>query len=150
MKKFIALGIVLILALTLAACGAKGGKKDSIVGTWVTDTDWLFSQEGFNALKKLDPEFTAEEYTEMQKLYTTLPEDYLSKACMTFNADGTGTIVSILVDPDATENDITVEEITYTAENGKLTIQYWRFTDTLDYSLKNGRLILAGIQYKRK
>ena len=138
MKKFIALGIVLILALTLAACGAKDKKQESVVGTWVLDTDWIIATSAKYAAR----EYGLSEEECKEKVVQKSQSGSFDKYTLIFHADGTGITGGNKV-------------FTYSVKNSKLTISVGDGDekDILKCSLKDGKLILNSgrdaLQYKR-
>ena len=93
MKKFTAVLLVALMALSLIACGGKGG--NSIVGTWELDSG--IGEEGEQTVQL------------MKALGMTMS--------ITFNADGTGTMDSTFGEESQSE------PFNYTYENGVLKIE---------------------------
>lgn len=98
MKKWIAVMLVALMALSLIACGSKGsesGAGDGIVGTW--ELDHGIGDEGKQAV-------------DMIKAFGITMS-------ITFKADGTGSIDSEGMGQSDSQS------FNYTYENGKLTIE---------------------------
>lgn len=125
MKKFTAWMLVVLLALTLVACGgSKGG--NSIVGTWELDSGVGEEAEQTVALMKA----------------------FGMTMSITFNADGTGSMDSSYGE----EN--TSEPFNYTYENGVLKIDGEEAAEGVSLKIEGNNLILEseGMQmiFKKK
>lgn len=124
MKKFTAILLVALMALSLIACGGgKGG--NSIVGTWELDSG--IGEEG-------------EQTVQMMKAFGMTMS-------ITFNADGTGTMDSTFGEESQSE------PFNYTYENGVLKIEEGD-SEGVNIRVEDGKLILeedgVGMVFKRK
>lgn len=127
MKKWIAVLLVALMALSLIACGSKGGKDDnSIVGTWELE-------DGID---------------EESKQTVALMKAFGMTMTITFNADGTGTMDAAMGE----ENEST--PFNYTYENGVLKIEDAETEEGQNIRLEDGKLYLEmdgmGIIFKKK
>ena len=128
MKKFVAVLLVALMALSLIACGSsKSGKDDnSIIGTWELD-------DGID---------------EESKQMVALMKAFGMTMSITFNADGTGTMDSAMGD----EKEST--PFNYTYENGVLKIEDAETEEGQTIRVEDGKLYLEmdgmGIVFKKK
>ena len=124
MKKFTAILLVVLMALSLVACGSKGG--NSIVGTWELE-------DGVD---------------EESKQTVALMKAFGMTMTITFNADGTGSMESKMGD----ESEST--PFNYTYENGVLKIEDSEAEEGQSIRIEGGKLYLEmegmGIIFKKK
>ena len=124
MKKFTAVLLVALMALSLIACGGKGG--NSIVGTWELDSG--IGEEG-------------EQTVQLMKAFGMTMS-------ITFNADGTGTMDSTF--GEEAESD----PFNYTYEDGVLKIDGEEAGEGVSIRIEDGKLILeqdgVGMVFKKK
>ena len=124
MKKFTAVLLVALMALSLIACGSKGG--NSIVGTWELE-------DGID---------------EESKQTVALMKAFGMTMTITFNADGTGSMESKMGD----ESEST--PFNYTYENGVLKIEDSEAEEGQSIRIEGGKLYLEmegiGIIFKKK
>lgn len=111
MKKFTAMILVALLALSLIACGGTSGK--SIVGTWELD-----SGVGEDAEQAV-----------------SLMKAFGMTMSITFNADGTGTVDSAFGEEKSSE------PFTYTYEDGVLKVNDQEAGDGLNIKVEGNKLI---------
>jgi len=120
MKKWIAILLAALMALTLVACGSKGSKGEGIVGTWE-----LTGGEG-------------EEAEQQVKMMLAMG----MTMTFTFNADGTGSMKMVFGGEDQSQ------DFEYTLENGEIVIQgegepYTLDGDTLTIDMEGTKMVFT-------
>ncbi len=124
MKKFTAILLVALMALSLVACGGKSG--NAIVGTWELE-------DGID---------------EESKQAVAMMKAFGMTMSITFNADGTGVMESKM--GDETES----TPFNYTYENGVLKIEDSENEEGQSIRIEGGKLYLEldgmGIVFKKK
>ena len=122
MKKWIAILLVAVMALSLTACKKKDKNDNALIGLWELDPD--------ATLAGLSESDRAEFEDELRNGYNV---------SIAFNKDGTGTVIIFFGDGQTDGS-----EMTYTAKDGKL-IMTNSNNDTLEYpySIEGGKLHLA-------
>ena len=135
MKKIISVLLILVMVLSLAACGKSGGgssKGGEVVGLWGYES-FEIDIEAYNKSVDEEMQITQEELDSFKSLY----DMFLSGMYIEFKADGTGTLGYV-----AMEDEEEMEPTSFTYEGDKLTFPEDEDPGFGTFEIKDGKLYL--------